>query len=63
MKTPSVVGNDFFKNFENLTSSKIAIIKEFIDNNDFLLLKFDPTTFKADRLTALPGYSKTLALC
>jgi hypothetical protein len=47
--TISSIGNNFFKNFENLTSFKIAIIKEFIDNNDFPLLKFDPTTFKADR--------------
>jgi hypothetical protein len=45
----NTIGNNFFKNFENLTLYKSAIIKEFIANNDFPLLQFDPNTFRADK--------------
>jgi len=47
--TINKVGNDFFGNFQNLTVFKSAIIKGFIADNDFPLLKFDPSNFRADK--------------
>ena len=54
----NTIGNNFFQNFENLTPFKSAIIKEFIANNDFPLLQFDPNTFRADKAYRVAWFLK-----
>jgi hypothetical protein len=54
----NTIGNNFFQIFKKLTPFKSAIIKEFIVNNDFPLLQFDPNTFRANRAYRVAWFLK-----